>query len=450
MHKCATKISFKMIKLIFFLFFVVKTESANILCVFPTPAYSHQSVFNVYMDKLVDYGHNVTVITPVPRRVSHLKEIIVPNNTFEQLVNNSAMVVKEDSVTAEKYTPLIDIVAEQFASENVSKLVSSDTKFDLVVCEAYLTLPLVFGHVFQAPTIRFSSGYGTNENFYTMNKNGVDFNSVMYPNMWRSGNFGSTNDFYIENRLDEEWTALERVQDEKVKKLFGNYVPPLKVLAERNALLFVNVPAVLNNNRPVGDNVQYLGGLHLSKRSNPLRNYELGRHKNVVYVSFGSVATVFDNDTMTEMVRVFNSLPYTVYWKTNDRSDLGKNILTRKWFPQRELLNYGNIKLFITQGGVQSTSESIEAGVPMLVLPLMGDQFYNAHRLVQLGVAETVDILGLKNIQLENKIIHMMTNTKYAEQTKKLKQVINDLPMKSYRRAIWYTNRVLRFKMKTL
>ncbi|UYE99103.1 MAG: hypothetical protein [Betabaculovirus sp.] len=50
-------------------------HSANILCVFPTPAISHQMVFNAYVDKLAAAGHNVTIITPIPRGVQHIIEI---------------------------------------------------------------------------------------------------------------------------------------------------------------------------------------------------------------------------------------------------------------------------------------------------------------------------------------------------------------------------------------
>lgn len=55
--------------------------------------------------------------------------------------------------------------------------------------------------------------------------------------------------------------------------------------------------------------------------------------------------------------------------------------------PQRELLS--RCSAFITHGGLGSIKESILAGIPMLVLPSFGDQFFNAMRVRyhHLGVA---------------------------------------------------------------
>ena len=39
-----------------------------------------------------------------------------------------------------------------------------------------------------------------------------------------------------------------------------------------------------------------------------------------------------------------------------------------------------NVKLFITQGGLQSTDEAITAGVPVIGIPMLGDQWYNVER----------------------------------------------------------------------
>ena len=39
-----------------------------------------------------------------------------------------------------------------------------------------------------------------------------------------------------------------------------------------------------------------------------------------------------------------------------------------------------NIKVFITQGGLQSTDEAISAGVPLIGVPMFADQWYNIER----------------------------------------------------------------------
>lgn len=49
------------------------------------------------------------------------------------------------------------------------------------------------------------------------------------------------------------------------------------------------------------------------------------------------------------------------------------------------------IKLFFSHCGLNSVIEAAKSGVPMLCLPLFGDQFYNAEALYQHGAAEILD-----------------------------------------------------------
>ncbi|ACZ63605.1 egt [Pieris rapae granulovirus Wuhan] len=438
-------------------------QGSNILCVFPTPAFSHQTVFAAYVDKLATAGHNVTVITPMPRNVKHITEIGCKLSVqyFTSLVKNSTMikqrgvVADENTVTADNYIPLVDMVVEQFKSENVTKLLTNkDNHFDLVVCEAFLSINLIFGYLYRAPVIRISSGYGTNENFETMNT-GVVYNFTKHPNMWRS-KFYVHNEHkakMLEQKLAGEWAVLEQTQEQRLKQLFGDNIPSMSQLKEKVLMLFINVASVYDNNRAVGDNVQYLGGLHL-KKPQPITDIELSMFLNnidvVIYVSFGSIMDVsaMDQNMLSELVRVFNSLPYNVLWRAPDtirtRFNLSSSVLTRNWFPQRDILNHPNVKLFVTQGGVQSMDEAIDSEVPTLGLAMAGDQFYNVHKTVQLGIGKSVNILKLEKERLDKKIVHMINNDRYTKRLRDLKKYIRSTTVDPLRKALWHTNRVLK------
>lgn len=60
-----------------------------------------------------------------------------------------------------------------------------------------------------------------------------------------------------------------------------------------------------------------------------------------------------------------------------------------RWVPQTAVLAHASA--FVTHAGMGGAKEGLAAGVPMLAVPQAADQFANADRLVELGVARRVD-----------------------------------------------------------
>nr|AMQ35728.1 PxGV-Corf116 protein [Plutella xylostella granulovirus]AMQ35845.1 PxGV-Korf116 protein [Plutella xylostella granulovirus]AMQ36079.1 PxGV-Torf116 protein [Plutella xylostella granulovirus] len=417
--------------------FLGAANSANILCVFPTPSYSHHTVFKKYVATLSESGHNVTVITPFEYNDCH--NCLVPSYMFQKLTT-SVVVADETTVTKTNYMSLINLITQQMKSENVTSLLNNkDTKFDLVVAEAYLEMLLMFSHFYQAPVIQMSSGHALPENFETMGA--VSRNAVKHPNLWRS-----SHNIDYENKLQREWKLIEHAQDNVARKQFNSR--PLKILRENVKLLLVNVPTIMDNYRSVPQTVQYLGGLHLNSTTIEPLDDELKRFADkgkFIYVSFGATKDLRNFDILSKMSRTFSNCKYNVLWKSRSYFNISENIMTRDWLPQRSVLKHGNLKLFITQGGVQSIDEAIDNTVPMLVVPTMGDQFFNAKRIVDLGIGKKGDLFntGLMGRQI-NKIID--NYDLFKDNLKIVKRLINDKPMSSTHASLWYTNYVLRNK----
>src|SRR5699024_6836558 len=104
------------------------------------------------------------------------------------------------------------------------------------------------------------------------------------------------------------------------------------------------------------------------------------------------------------------TLPYKVIWKWKNEDLPGNldNVLVEEWLPQQDILGstvrnvlifsekfvaHPSVKVFLTQGGLQSLEESISREVPLVAMPFMFDQPLNAQRIVDLEIGLTVDPL---------------------------------------------------------
>lgn len=72
-----------------------------------------------------------------------------------------------------------------------------------------------------------------------------------------------------------------------------------------------------------------------------------------------------------------------------------------------------NTKAFITHGGLMSSQEALTYGIPMIGIPLFGDQEANIIFYSRLNMALSLDIKNLTEINLFNAINQVLTNPKY-------------------------------------
>ncbi|KAJ8959919.1 hypothetical protein NQ317_010524 [Molorchus minor] len=76
------------------------------------------------------------------------------------------------------------------------------------------------------------------------------------------------------------------------------------------------------------------------------------------------------------------------------------------------LLGHKNIKLFITQGGIQSMEEAVINHVPMIGLPFFGDQHHNVNKMVGKGFGISLDYTKLDVVSFKNTILEVISNPK--------------------------------------
>lgn len=170
----------------------------------------------------------------------------------------------------------------------------------------------------------------------------------------------------------------------------------------------------------------------------------------MIYFSLGTnVKSAYINENKRQIIMdVFSELPYKVLWKfeKDDMPSKPANVKISKWLPQQDLLGHPNIKLFITQGGLQSIEEAIVNNVPLLVIPFIGDQPYNGQKIAELGIGLKLEFSKLEKHTFKNAILELIQNSKYRSKIKDISLIIKDRPMIGLERAVWWTEYVLRHR----
>ncbi|KAL0810812.1 hypothetical protein ABMA28_010124 [Loxostege sticticalis] len=446
---------------------VANHEAGRILAVFPIPSISHQVVFRPLTLELAKRGHEVIVITTDPiypkgNGPGNFTEIDVHDISYETYRKNllSEPVTsgdKNDQQThlAKALKTLNKVFEMQLSTPEVQNLIHDKSqKFDLLIVEAPILAAVGFTHVFKVPVIQFSSFGAFSHNLGTM---GMPMHPIIHPTscqqrVYNLSTWEKLVEYYNFIRLERSWAESEEESDQILKKVFGPDVPKLSDLRNKVDLLFLNVNPIWEMNRPSPPNVIYIGGLHqkpVKELPQDLKSYLDSSKHGVIYISFGTNVepALLPPERIQKLINVFSKLPYDILWKWNKDELPGRteNIRISKWLPQSDLLRHPKLKLFITQGGLQSTDEAITAGVPLIGIPMLGDQWYNVEQYEYHKIGLQVDMETLTEEKLANAINTIIDNeSSYRKNVAKLRSLMNDQPETSLERAVWWTEYVIR------
>lgn len=104
--------------------------------------------------------------------------------------------------------------------------------------------------------------------------------------------------------------------------------------------------------------------------------------------------------------------------KYTDPAELGAvptSVEVHSWVPQRAILEQADA--FVTHAGMGGCSEGLMAGVPMIAVPQGADQFMNADRLVELGVARRIDTPEATAEALRTALTDLVTDEEVARRS---------------------------------
>uniref|UniRef100_A0A6P7GID3 UDP-glucuronosyltransferase 2B9-like n=1 Tax=Diabrotica virgifera virgifera TaxID=50390 RepID=A0A6P7GID3_DIAVI len=233
-------------------------------------------------------------------------------------------------------------------------------------------------------------------------------------------------------------------------KAFGKDLAPLDSLIKHVSLVLCNTIPGFHHAQPLAPNIIPVGGLHITpakKLPEEFMNIMNNANDGVILMSFGTNihSANLKEDKKNSIIEALGQLKQTVLWKFDkDLDNLPKNVIQRKWLPQKEILAHPNLKLIISHGGALSSVEASAIGVPVLGIPFLLDQNANIQLLVEKKVALKVDYTTMTSAVLLDKINEILNNPIYAENAKKISNVINDQPQKPLERAVFWVEYVAR------
>lgn len=147
-----------------------------------------------------------------------------------------------------------------------------------------------------------------------------------------------------------------------------------------------------------------------------LKDWLDGAEHGAFFFSLGSNAksTFLPKEKIDSILKVFAKLKQRVVfkWESDKLDNKPKNVFASKWLPQDEILAHKNVKLFISHCGFASVVESKYHGVPIVALPLFGDQEGNVNVIVNEGWAVRVDFGSLTEESLYEGIKEVLENPK--------------------------------------
>ncbi|KAG5896758.1 hypothetical protein JTB14_031737 [Gonioctena quinquepunctata] len=423
---------------IFFVFaayYASPTDGAKILGITFVPSISHQEVYQPIWKELSLRGHNVTVMATnvlADPKLVNLTEIDL-GFTYKYMANLSHKSFRDASIIENVFFVDIffsKILQVELASEQVQKFLNkTEESFDLVVVEALH--PLVFGFAakYKAPVVGISSL----DVFLSMHDAfGNPTHPLLRPDafihFYGEPTFSDRFKSFVHNfcyRALYYWRFLPEA-DKVARRFFGSDIPYLGDVIKNTSLLLINSNPIVNIPAPNVPGVVTFGNLHIKDNKTlpkNLQDFLDSSTRGVVYFSLGSN---WDDENVPE-----------------HKPD---NILFQNWMPQQDILAHQNVKVFVTQGGLQSIEQAVHYGVPLVGIPIFGDQPTNVKILVDKGMAIHIDFKSITVEKLKQAIIEIGTNKKYKQEVLKSREILLDRPMNELDKVIWWIEHVIRHK----
>nr|WEU75319.1 uridine diphosphate-glycosyltransferases 39B20 [Glyphodes pyloalis] len=457
------------LKFCLFLSLMVSCHSANILYLISYIGKSQYIMLKPIGLELAKRGHNVTVITvfsennPPP----NYHQVLVDDKIWNAMGGKRPSHFSSVDLSAEErhnrflWTGGLTLTEVVLNSTQVQRFLAADHKFDVVISEQFFQEAMyILAHKYEAPLVLITS-YGNCMRHNIATRNPLQLATVIseFLVVQQPGSFyGRLRNLYF-TVYEYVWWRFWYLR--KMDRLATTYVPNLKEPVPSLYEIQKNVSLFLINSHFSFDpptayfpNIVEVGGVHLPSKvpelPQDLQKILDEATNGVVYMTFGSniKSSMLPVEKKNAFLNVFRRLKLTVLWKWEDDQLQNKpdNVVIREWLPQNEILAHPNVKVFISHGGLIGTQEAIYHGVPIIGIPIYGDQFNNLLQIQEAGFGKLLQFHEITEETLDKMLNEVLNNESYSNKAKEVSQRFRDRPMTPLDTAVYWIEYVIRNK----
>nr|XP_034836074.1 UDP-glucuronosyltransferase 2B7-like [Maniola hyperantus] len=445
------------------------SEAYKILLVTPTPSRSHDILNQGLIRHLTKAGHEITYIAFIPQENPLPGVTVVDISDAYYLTDDFLNVqdIMEKKFDINEVTGFLPLILQTsrvvIEHPRVQKLMADKTQeFDVVIAEFLFNAVYAgFSGLYNCPLIWFSPTVPNWMVFELIDEAtnpaySVGVASTSIPPLTFTERVAELGSLVFRKLIQTLWSL--RFDNDMYEKNFvplirqrRSAVPTFESLAYNGSLVLSNYHYSTGISVRAPQNLISIGGFHIDQNvtslPKDLQKLMDDAKDGVIYFSLGSnmKSKHFPSEIKRDLLNMFGKLKQTVIWKfEEDLPNRPNNVHTVQWAPQQSILAHKNCVIFITHGGLLSTTEAIHFGVPIIGIPGFYDQFVNIQRSVIMGFAKKVDLTYSIVKDLELAIEDILEDPKYTSKAHELSEIYHDRTVPPGKEIVHWVEHVIK------